>query len=124
VRRVAGSLGDFYTIGFFVAFRMMWVDLTDRYLVLESAIGHIGQALLCSLYAPITFTGLDDSVWVFPFLFLFGFTGAWFILSVRERRKKKHPLCRGFIPGAIAERLDIAAGIGRTVEHRAEICTC
>jgi hypothetical protein len=87
----SSAFGILYTVGFFVAFRMMWVDLTDRYLVLESAIGHIGQALLFSLYAPITFTGLDHSLWGFPFLFLFGFIGAWLILLVRERRKKGNP---------------------------------
>ena len=83
------AFGVLYTIGFFVAFRMMWVDLTDRYLVLESAIGHIGQALLYTLYAPVTFTRVYGTVWALPFLFLFGFIGTWLILLFYEHRRKR-----------------------------------
>jgi hypothetical protein len=68
---------------------MAWVDLTDRYLVLESAIGHIGQALLYALYAPVTFTGLYASTWGLPFLFLFGFIGSWLILLFYGHRRKR-----------------------------------
>ena len=80
--------GVLYTVGFFVVFRMMWVDLPDRYLFLESAIAHTGQALLYTLYAPVTFTPLYGSEWALPFLFLFGFAGAWLILLLYENRKK------------------------------------
>jgi hypothetical protein len=84
------AFGILYTIGFFVAFRMMWIDLTDEHLILESAIGHMGHALLYSLYAPITLSGLDHTDWVFPSLFLFGFIGAWLILLLSDCRRKRH----------------------------------
>jgi hypothetical protein len=83
------AFGILYTVGFFAAFRMMWVDLTDRYLVLESIIAHIGQALLYTLYAPVTFSRLYGSAWALPFLFVFGFVGAWLILLLRQHRKDR-----------------------------------
>ena len=81
------AFGVLYTAGFFVAIRMMWVDLTDRYLFLESAISHAGQAMLYSLYAPVTFTPLWGSRLAVPFLFLFGFVGAWLIPLFRQHRR-------------------------------------
>jgi hypothetical protein len=86
------AFGILYTFGFFVAVTMMWIDLTDRYLALESIIGYAGQALLYTLYAPVTFTRLYGSGWALPFLFLFGFLGAWIILLVREHRNKRNAI--------------------------------
>jgi hypothetical protein len=89
IKRVlwAFAIGVLYTVGFFVAFRMMWVDLPDKYLALESIIGRTGQALLYTLYAPITFSRLYGSAWGLPFLFLFAFVGSWLLLLLRQRRK-------------------------------------
>jgi hypothetical protein len=78
------AFGVLYTIGFLVAFRMMWVDLPDRYLVLETVIARTGGVLLYTLYAPVALTRLFGSAWALPFLFLFGFVGAWLILLVYE----------------------------------------
>ena len=91
VKRVLWSfaLGLLYTIGFFVAFGMMWVDLTDRYSILEFSVSRIGQALLCTLFAPVTFTRLYGSTWALPFLFAFGFVGGWLILLLRQHQKDR-----------------------------------
>lgn len=82
------AVGILYTVGFFAAFRMMWVDFTDKYLALESIIAYIGRALLCTLYAPVTFSRLYGSAWALPFLFVAGFIAAWLVLFLGSTGKE------------------------------------
>ena len=86
---IAFLLAFVYTIGFIVFSITTWVDFTDTFIWAEWLIAHGSTAILYTVYAPVTFSPLNNTPWLLLWCFVSGYVIAWAWLYIRDRIKEK-----------------------------------
>ena len=78
-----------YTLGAIISWWMVWFDLHDRFVWLESAVNSTGEFLLNIFYGRVYERPIFDSFWLWPCLFSIGFIGCWLLLFTWSYLKRR-----------------------------------